>query len=83
MEQNTVLRTALKGYHKMQVMVLLDGLNALIMAAENGDMPREEAVKEADSLLRKPLQKAFGGFHTEDVDAYFAALLAKLKGETK
>ncbi|MBQ2265453.1 MAG: hypothetical protein II341_08635 [Oscillospiraceae bacterium] len=83
MEQNTVLRTALKGYHKMQVLVLVDGLNALILAAESGDMPREEAIKEAEALLRKPIQKAFGGFRTEDVDAQFAALLAKLKGETK
>ncbi len=81
MEQNTVLRTALKGYHKMQVMVLLDGLNALILAAESGDIPREEAIKEAEALLRKPLQKAFGGFRTEDVDACLAGLLAKLKGE--
>ncbi len=83
MEQNTVFRTALKGYHKMQVLVLVDGLNALILAAESGDMPREEAIKEAEALLRKPIQKAFGGFRTEDVDAQFAALLAKLKGEIK
>lgn len=82
MEQNTVLRTAFKGYHKMEVMVLIDGLNALIMAVENGDISQEEAIKEAESLLRKPLQKEFGGFRTDDVDAYFAGLLAKLKGET-
>ena len=83
MEQNTVLRTAFKGYHKMQVMVLIDGLNALIMAVESGAMPREEAVQEAQALLRKPIQKAFGGFRTDDVDVFFAGLLTKLKGETK
>ncbi len=82
MEQNTVLRTAFKGYHKMQVMVLIDGLNALIMAVENGGISQEEAIKEAESLLRKPLQKAFGGFRTDDVDACLAGLLAKLKGES-
>lgn len=82
MEQNTVLRTAFKGYHKMQVMVLLDGLNVLIIAVENGDMTREEAIREAETLTRKPLQKAFGGFRTDDVDACLAGLLAKLKGET-
>ncbi len=82
MEQNTVLRTAFKGYHKMQVMVLIDGLNALIMTVENGGISQEEAIKEAESLLRKPIQKAFGGFRTDDVDAYLAGLLAKLKGET-
>lgn len=81
MEQNTVLRTAFKGYHKMQVMVLLDGLNALIVAAENGGISKEEAIKEAESLLRKPIQKAFGGFRTDDVDTYLASLQAKLKGE--
>lgn len=81
MEPNTVLRTALKGYHKMQVMVLLDGLNALILAVESGSMSREEALNEAASLTRKPLQKALGGFRTEDVDAYLAALQATLRGE--
>ncbi len=82
MEQNTVLRTAFRGYHKMQVMVLIDGLNALILAVESGGMSREDAVQDAESLLRKPIQKAFGGFRTEDADAYLASLLAKLKGES-
>lgn len=82
MGENTVFRTALKGYHKMQVMVLLDGLNALILAVENGSMIREQAIMEAENLTRKPIQKAMGGFCTEDVDAYFAELLAKLKGDT-
>ncbi len=82
MEQNRVLRTALKGYHKMQVMVLLDGLNALIFAVENGDITREEAIKEAKALTHKPIQKAMGGFRMDDVDAYFSELLAKLKGES-
>lgn len=81
MEQNTVFRTALKGYHKMQVMVRLDGLNALILAVENGSMSREEALKEAESLTRKPIQKALGGFRTEDVDACLTALQAVLRGE--
>ncbi len=81
MEQNTVLRTALKGYHKMQVMVLLDALNALILAVEDGAMSREEALQEAEQLQRKPLQKAMGGFRTEDVDAYLPQLMAKLRGE--
>ena len=72
----------MKGYHKMQVMVLLDGLNALIFAAENGDMTREEAIREAEALTRKPIQKAMGGFRTDDADAYIAELLAKLKGES-
>lgn len=82
MEQNRVLRTAMKGYHKMQVMVLLDSLNALIFAAENGDMTREEAIREAEALTRKPIQKAMGGFRMDDADAYIAELLAKLKGES-
>lgn len=81
MEQNTVLHTSFRGYHKIQAVLVIDRINTLIKLVEAGVMSREDAVREAEERVSKPIPKMFWGLRKKDVDSHIAERMAKLKGE--
>ncbi|MBE6850164.1 MAG: hypothetical protein E7504_00265 [Ruminococcus sp.] len=73
------LPTVFRGYHKIQVITYIDMLNAMIVAVENGCMSGENALQEAEKIMKKPLAKAFGGFAVKETEEYLSSLMAKLR----
>lgn len=77
--EDGILKTAFRGYNKMQTLVYVDSLNALIMAAEEGSLPAQDAYQSARNIMNQPIAKAFSGFSIPDTDAYLNNLVVRLR----
>lgn len=78
MKNNDMLRTALHGLNKKQVLERVEALLMLSAAVQSGSMFREQALEEAQRLVDEPIEKALNGFREEDVQAYLRKLTEQL-----
>ncbi len=77
--RRAVLSMAFIGYDKMQTLMVIDLLNALLIAVEDGIKDPAEAVASAEQTLKTPLKTKLFGFSVAETDRFLDRLMQKLR----
>lgn len=74
-----VLRKAFIGYDKGDVLMKLDGINALVGEVNENHVSKSEALAEARQIAATPARIAIlGAFRKSDVDRYISQLVEQI-----
>lgn len=77
--KKTILRKALIGYDKGDVLMKLDGINTLVADVRDNLVSKPQALAEAQQIAASPIRTAFfNSFKKSDVDNYVRQLVAQL-----
>ena len=77
--KKTILRKALIGYDKGDVLMKLDGINTLVADVRDNLVSKSQALTEAQQIAASPIRTAlFNSFKKSDVDNYVRQLVAQL-----